>query len=521
MQPCHGKATGGLSPHTPVSAWKASLSQKVQFCGAGAFLSRFQQPARQSQKSPLSQLQVNASLPKLLAVFGCSWTCAAAPHAPFVQHSSLCSCLSFRWMCCKTNRWTCCPSRRPSCFGHTPLVWYLRLASGTWISPKPGCLLALLLFSRSTQAPAPMAGMLMNQWPAKEIPLVGMFLSRQPHTPANLLRRMPQPCPVFCILHNRVHLPCHFAPLWPRFQSRPQLLRTLVSQTGALLPWVSKTMHDLRLKLHAWLLEAKVPCRLHALLEGKELEALFSLQEVAHARSLFSSWMVAKGCKEQISWDIPSGQPYALHALSALSKCLGDRDTALFPALLAGAPTGFDNDIPASGCLLPAPPAEHAFALDLAICQGNWQGAESDPASLQELIQAEEDAGFAREFPSLEAAQAHFGPDRVAVGRVNIAHTPGKKTAWLWILRCATQTRRAECLRSLHCLRLGILELLFRFGKTMRRCQAFPLTSVPLTKLRAFVSRTRVSSASASRNVYCFTRWPPLALSSLATGFPE
>ena len=95
--------------------------------------------------------------------------------------------------------------------------------------------------------------------------------------------------------------------------------------------------------------------------------------------------------------------------------------------MLAGVPTGFDSDIPASGCLLPAPPSEHTFALDLAICQGNWQGAESDPASLQELIQAEEDAGFAREFFSWEAAQAHFGSDRVAVGRVNIVHVPGKK----------------------------------------------------------------------------------------------
>ena len=116
-----------------------------------------------------------------------------------------------------------------------------------------------------------------------------------------------------------------------------------------------------------------------------------------------------KGCAAPISWDIPDGQPYALHALSALSGCLQDKASALFPALLSGVPTGFDCDIPPSGCLLPAPPAEHAFALDLAICQGNWQGAESDPASLQELIQSEEDSGFVREFPSLEVALSHFG----------------------------------------------------------------------------------------------------------------
>ena len=52
--------------------------------------------------------------------------------------------------------------------------------------------------------------------------------------------------------------------------------------------------------------------------------------------------------------------------LAALSICLKDKDSALFPALLSGVPTGFDCDIPPSGCLLPAPSSEHAFALDLA-----------------------------------------------------------------------------------------------------------------------------------------------------------
>ena len=141
---------------------------------------------------------------------------------------------------------------------------------------------------------------------------------------------------------------------------------------------VQDRMRSLRTKLHAWLLEARVPCRLHALLQGQELASLLSLEEVAHARSLFAAWLLEHGHVGQISWDTPSGQPYALHALAALSSCLQDKDSALFPALLARVPTGFDSDIPASGCLLPAPPSEHAFALDLAICQGNWQGAEAD-----------------------------------------------------------------------------------------------------------------------------------------------
>ena len=49
--------------------------------------------------------------------------------------------------------------------------------------------------------------------------------------------------------------------------------------------------------------------------------------------------------------NISSGQLYALHALAALSKCLKDRDSTLFSALLASVPTDFDLDIPASGLL--------------------------------------------------------------------------------------------------------------------------------------------------------------------------
>ena len=95
---------------------------------------------------------------------------------------------------------------------------------------------------------------------------------------------------------------------------------------------VKDIMQDLRLKLRAWLLQANVACRLQALLGGTELEALFSVQEVPHARSIFADWMLSEGFKQLVSWECSEGQPYALHALLALSKCLQDKDSALFPA---------------------------------------------------------------------------------------------------------------------------------------------------------------------------------------------
>ena len=126
--------------------------------------------------------------------------------------------------------------------------------------------------------------------------------------------------------------------------STPEPCQSPVSlpSAPALIPCKEKVgprrLQDLRVKLHAWLLQAKGPSRLNALLQGQELDALFCTEEINHARSLFNAWMLQKGCAAPISWDIPDGQPYALHALSALSGCLQDKGSALFPALLSGAP---------------------------------------------------------------------------------------------------------------------------------------------------------------------------------------
>ncbi|CAE7939618.1 unnamed protein product, partial [Symbiodinium necroappetens] len=127
-------------------------------------------------------------------------------------------------------------------------------------------------------------------------------------------------------------------------------------------------------------------------------------------------------------WDfsVKPGQPYCLKALERLSTLLGDKDTSLFPALQQGVPTGFDGDIPRSHTLRPRRESEPDSGHDLVVCEGNWQGAESDPGLLQELIQEEIDAGFLEEMPSLEAAYERWGKERVAVGKVNIVKAPGR-----------------------------------------------------------------------------------------------
>ena len=84
---------------------------------------------------------------------------------------------------------------------------------------------------------------------------------------------------------------------------------------------------------------------------------------------------------------------------------LADEDTSLFPALQQGVPTGFDNDIPRSYTLRPCREAEPDEGHDLLACEGNWQGAESEPDLLQELIEEELASGHLEELP-LETAYA-------------------------------------------------------------------------------------------------------------------
>ena len=108
-----------------------------------------------------------------------------------------------------------------------------------------------------------------------------------------------------------------------------------------------------------------------------------------------------------------------LSIMAALSRILDDRDTTLFPMLLAGAPTGFDGDIPASGCF---PPAEDKSDdnVPLSVHSTNWQSAESDLTTTRELVSQELENGWIYKYPgSLEDAQQEFG-DKLAIGKLGL-----------------------------------------------------------------------------------------------------
>jgi len=151
--------------------------------------------------------------------------------------------------------------------------------------------------------------------------------------------------------------------------------------------------------------------------------SLFAEHEILSLRSMADRWFTSRGCSEAINWAVPEGQPYCLHALSSLSKLVKDADCHLFRSLLEGVATGYDGDIPPSFVFT----QHHSPSSDgeLLLCFGNWTGAESDPDLLCELLQKEVDAGWLETVPLLEAQQ-RWG-DRLAVGRLNIVTSPGKK----------------------------------------------------------------------------------------------
>ena len=190
--------------------------------------------------------------------------------------------------------------------------------------------------------------------------------------------------------------------------------------------YAADQLKPLRLEWRNWLLENHIPARLQQHVASSKNEPLFTQEETAWLQASFQRFSDTISGSSDRGFSVADGQPYCLSALQRLSTLLADKDTSLFPALSQGVPTGFDDDIPRSHTLRPRREGETDEGHQLLVCEGNWQGAESDPALLQELIEEELQAGFLEEVDSIEEAYRRWGKDRVAVGRVNIVKAPGR-----------------------------------------------------------------------------------------------
>ena len=181
----------------------------------------------------------------------------------------------------------------------------------------------------------------------------------------------------------------------------------------------SDLLSDLRKEWQQWLLENHVPARLSQHVANHSEEPLFTEDETSWLQQSFQRFSDKHSTSQDWDFSIPPGQPYCLSALSRLSHLVADKDTSLFPALMQGVPTGFDKDIPRSHTLRPRRESDCDEGHELLICEGNWKGAEEDPALLQQLVEEELEAGYLEVVPDLETAFKRWGKDRVAVGEVD------------------------------------------------------------------------------------------------------
>ena len=188
----------------------------------------------------------------------------------------------------------------------------------------------------------------------------------------------------------------------------------------------SDLLSELRKEWQQWLLEKHIPARLSQHVANHCEQPLFTEDETAWLQQSFKRFSDRHSTSQDWDFSVPPGQPYCLSALSRLSHLIADKDTSLFPALMQGVPTGFDKDIPRSHTLRPRRESDVDEGHELLICEGNWKGAEEDPALLQQLIDEELEAGFLEVVPDLETAYRRWGKERVAVGKVNIVKAPGR-----------------------------------------------------------------------------------------------
>ena len=98
-----------------------------------------------------------------------------------------------------------------------------------------------------------------------------------------------------------------------------------------------------------------------------------------------------------------------------------DLDTELFPALIRGVSTGFQDEIAPSNVFPIKRDIQDTDKLDLSVHMTNWHSSESQPELTAELVNEELKKGWLISFDgTLEQAKQRY-PLGVAVGKLGIA----------------------------------------------------------------------------------------------------
>eukprot|EP00435_Cladocopium_sp_Y103_P059010 s698_g21.t1 len=145
----------------------------------------------------------------------------------------------------------------------------------------------------------------------------------------------------------------------------------------------------------------------------------FEMEQLIPFRRFLDEFLLAQGLTPD--WTVPPDQQLCLYILQQLCQCMQDPDTSLFPYLITGVPLGIHDAIEPSKCF-PLNSTDSPFDHPMtSVHHVNWQSAEDDPATVQELIDKEVASGWVSVFSgSLEEAQEQF-PDGFAMGKLGLA----------------------------------------------------------------------------------------------------
>ena len=159
------------------------------------------------------------------------------------------------------------------------------------------------------------------------------------------------------------------------------------------------------------ILSARLDQTLLRAFNEQQAEPPFSEEQLLPFKRFLDEFLLAQGI--QPDWSIPPDQQ--------LCHCMQDPDSDLFPFLISGVPLGINEDILPSKCF-PLNPTDTPYDPPLlSVHHTNWQSAEDDPTTVQELINKEVDAGWVEPFHgTLEEAQIHFGHG-LALGKLGLA----------------------------------------------------------------------------------------------------
>ena len=93
----------------------------------------------------------------------------------------------------------------------------------------------------------------------------------------------------------------------------------------------------------------------------------------------------------------------------------------IFDHLIAGVPTGFQNDIPLSNCFPTLTDPVDNSHIHLSVHPTNWKSAEDNIDIARDLVQAEVDAGWVEQFHGTIGDAQSKWPLGVSVGKLGIA----------------------------------------------------------------------------------------------------